>query len=185
MEITMKIDTKFGVVKYVEAVNAIVEGYFDANGKYQPHMGLLNAMCVFYNMCVKESKYDDEIPHNMFDSFDLEALVSDQEFEEAFQNSMEIKAIRLDFANAFRDAIDIVNEKKGSTARIIEVIRIELEKLIQSAGNVMTEENMAIMEKIAKHIKDGNLDVDKFIETYGQSEMFKRLLSSREKNNKK
>lgn len=50
MENTMVIKKDFSVIDYVSLVNGIADEFFDVNGEYQPHLGRLNVMRLFYNI---------------------------------------------------------------------------------------------------------------------------------------
>ena len=62
-ETKFSVKTELNVIDYVSMVNAIVSEYFDEDGTYTPHIGKMNAMRLFYNNCVTDSKYD--IEHNV------------------------------------------------------------------------------------------------------------------------
>ena len=96
----MKVNTYIGMVEYLTMVNEIVLEYFDEDGNYQPQIGILNAMRLFYNECVIESKF--ELPHDITDAMDMEIMVTDDEFVNEFNNAIigDRPGIRFDFANA-------------------------------------------------------------------------------------
>lgn len=83
----MTVKTELGIIGYVSMVDEIVLEYFNADGEYQPHIGMLNAMRLFYNECVKESKFDEQLAHDNIDAMEMEALVADQEFIEAYNRA--------------------------------------------------------------------------------------------------
>lgn len=178
MSNTMAIETNLGVFDYLRVVNELASDFYNEDGDYQPHIGLINAMCVFYNNCVKSSKFDEKFGHEIVDPTEISEVFEDEEFIQAFNVSITITMVRFDFANAFRDAMDIVNTQKNSVNQIYNKIK----KLANDATTVMasmvTKENLDRIDAITDKIKDGTLDVDSFIESYGSSEMFKRTLES-------
>ena len=99
----MVIDVKLSIVDFVSTVNDIVLEYFDADGAYTPHIGLLNAMRVFYNECVKESKFDGDIPHNVADALEMEAIVADEQFIQCFNEALKTDEYSLTFATAYNE----------------------------------------------------------------------------------
>ena len=82
MENTTKlvIDTKLDVATYLFLVDNIALEYFAENGTYQPHIGYLNTIRLFYNTCVKQSQYDNSIPHDFVDMSAVNVLANDDEF---------------------------------------------------------------------------------------------------------
>jgi len=181
MSMTMNIGTKLNMLDYLSIVNEIANEFFNEDGDYQPHIGLINAMCVFYNNCVKSSKFDEKFGHEIVDPTEISEVFEDEEFIQAFNASITVTMVCFDFANAFRDAMDIVNTKKNSVNQIYNKIK----KLANDATTVMasmvTKENLDRIDAITDKIKNGTLDVDAFIESYGSSEMFKRTLESAKK----
>lgn len=173
----MIIDPVLGVIEYLETVNELASGYYDEDGAYQPHIGLVRAMCVFYNRCVKESQFDDLYDHDVIDPTEIGAILSDQEFILEFNRHIQIESVCLNFANAFRDAMDIVNTKKGSMDRILSGIK----KLILQFSEFSTDENMDRIHDIADKFSKGELDVDAFMASYGNSEMMKKMLEEKKK----
>ena len=181
METKMKIETKLSLTDYIATVDSIADGYF-VGGEYKPHMGLIHAMGVFYNVCVQESKYDEEFSGRIISMAEMEVILSDSEFEAAFHAGIEIQQIRLDFANAMRDALDIVNTQKSSVGMITDTVQRGIERLSSLAGTI-TPEQTELLKKIVGYIQDGTLDVDKLLETYGQSALFKKLMAEKKASN--
>ncbi|MCD7891640.1 MAG: hypothetical protein LUG26_07845 [Ruminococcus sp.] len=85
----MTVNTKLSLFDYLAMVENIASEFIDEkSGVYQPHIGQLNAMRLFYNFCVTESKFDDKYEHNIVDAEDMEEIVADEEFIEAFNNAI-------------------------------------------------------------------------------------------------
>lgn len=103
----MVIKKDFSVVDYVSLVNGIVGEFFDSEtGDYQPHIGRLNVMRLFYNECVVESKFD--LPHDFEDALMMDVLVEDEEFINEFNTAIKGDGkMRLDFANAYAEAMEM------------------------------------------------------------------------------
>ena len=181
METKMKIETRLSLTDYIAIVDSIADGYF-VGGEYKPHMGLIHAMGVFYNACVQESKYDIEFNGRIISLAEMEVIFADPEFEAAFHSATEIHMIRLDFANAVRDALDIVNAKKSSVGMITDTVQRGIEK-IAGLADTITPEQTELLKKIVGYIQDGTLDVDKLLETYGQSTLFKKLMAKKKASN--
>ncbi len=182
MDKKMVVNTQLGILKYSEIVNEIANGYFDANGDYQPHFGLFNTMKVFYNECVKESRFDDEFTHDVIDPYDVEKIFTDTEFVETFNKAIVIECVCFDFANAFRDALDIVNTNKASINSAVRKLEKLIDGVVSTISNTITPENLEVVKKLGELLESGDFTVDKFIESYGDSKMFKELLASHKKD---
>lgn len=181
MNNTMVIETKLGMFDYLAVVNELASEFYNEDGDYQPHIGLINAMRVFYNACVKSSKFDQKFDHDVIDPLEISEILEDEEFNQAFNEAITICAIQLDFANAFRDAMDMVNTKKNSAHTLFEKAKKIAQSISSSMAGMMTKENLDRIDAITDKIRDGSLDVDAFIESYGSSEMFQNLLAAKKK----
>ena len=112
----LEVNNKLGIVDYVELVNNLVAEYYDERGEYTPHYGRLNAMRLYYNICVKTDLFD--LPHSITDAMDMEKLIDCEEFLRAFDDAIigqfddEVGYNGISgftFGDAFRDATDSVN----------------------------------------------------------------------------
>lgn len=133
------VETKLGIVEYMTLVEALVDGYFDVDGTYQPQIGIVNAMRLFYNNCVKQSDLDGEVSHQFTDIMLVEKLAANDDFIHAFNDAISNKhEYILDFANAFNDARDIIrkqNEQKTSKAVILPAIQAILAEREKNRGD--------------------------------------------------
>lgn len=166
MENTMVIKKNLSVIDYVTLVNGIVNDFFDAEtGEYTPHIGRLNAMRLFYNECVTDSKFD--LPHDFEDALQMDVLVEDDEFIKEFNAAVVGDGvIRLDFANAYADAMEAVNAKKNSFGNAVNIIRKAIEKASESISSVVTDESLEKLTKIADSVNTNNLSLDSFVKAY-------------------
>lgn len=182
MEKMYTVNVMLGIIKYVNVVNEIVAGYFDDEHSYTPHLGLINAMTVFYNSCVKDgSNVDSE--HSIIDGIeDIDSIFNDSEFLKEFNDAIIVSSIRLDFANAFRDALDIVNTNKNPINTGIQKLKGLIKSVMDSINTSLTPENIGLVEKLKSMLESGEFTVDKFIESYGDSELFQKLLDSNVKD---
>lgn len=159
-EKTMTIETKLSVIEFVSTVNSIALEYFDDAGNYTPHIGLLNAMRVFYNTCVKESKHDTDHPHNIDDAVEIGTIAEDDEFIESFNKAIQTDRYALDFATAYNEAISIVEQKKYTMQNIIDVIKKSLLEIIDNMNDILTPENIENIAKITKSINNNENEAD-------------------------
>lgn len=165
----MKIKDTFNIGEYCSLVDAIVKEFFDSDGEYSPHIGRLNVMRLFYNECVLDSKFD--LPHDFSDALLLDVLVFDEEFISEFNNSLIGDGnIRLDFANAYKEAIDIVNTRKGTLGNAVSVIKKLFSDIVDMINPVLGKDNIENLTKLAENFANGNLTADTIIEVFKNKE---------------
>lgn len=136
------VDTELNVINYISMVEHLASEFFDENGEYTPSFGKLNAMRLFYNNCVKKSEI--ELEHNVTDALSLEGLATNKAFISAFNKAIVGDGrLRLDFANAYKDAIEIVEVKKDSLMSAVNIIKNSLSELIEETKPLLSEENVS------------------------------------------
>lgn len=177
----IKINTNLEMVEYIVLINNMADAFFDDKGNYQPHIGVINAMRVFYNVCVISSDFDDEYPHNIEDLLDMSDIVVDKDFCEAFLKSIN-EAEFFDFGNAYSQVLDIVNSKKNNIGNLGEKIIKYAEKIVESINETMTEDNLEILDKIISKSKDGGLNEKAIVDAYIESERLKEITKKKDKN---
>ena len=177
----MKIDTKLNLVEFVSVTEAIVNGYFDIDGEYMPHLGFANAIRLFYNICVEDSKYDNEIPHDFTDITLVDMLESDDEFMDAFEAAISSGKNRFSFGYAYSSAIDVVTTKRNSFAEGVKSILLYLTEALKG---VMTPENIEATKAIAKDITEGKIDFTKVMTAYGDSSEFTNAIEKEQTDGK-
>lgn len=151
----MKCENNLNLVNYTAIVEAIADGYFDFDGTYQPHIGLMNAMRLFYNNCVVVSAFDEKHPHNISNILDMQEIVDDEEFISEFNNALCGSKYTFDFANAFAAALSIVEVKRSSIGSLINYAKNVLIELSNTLSSVMTQENMDALKAVAGAIGSG------------------------------
>lgn len=176
------VDTELNMIDYMVLVNDMVLEYFNDEGEYQPHIGMLNVMRLFYNVCVKESKFDN--PHDITDAMDMEIIVEDDDFLNAFNDAIigVVPGIRFDFANAYKDAMDIVETKKHSIERGVESIKKLLFSILEVVNPLLTDEHMNMVSKIAENIGNGNINAEAIVDAYGKSQRFQDVINPKEES---
>ena len=140
MNTELIIDTNFNTVDYGVIVEAIVDGYFDDIGEYSPYLGRINTIALFYNFCVKQSKFEEELGHNIKDLIHVNTLIADNEFMSKYDEVMHVAKndFSLTFRGAYDDAIKIIEHRKGNIATVIKFIsdlRLEGTKQIMSIAD--------------------------------------------------
>lgn len=159
-------NTSMSVVDYAILVESMASEFFNLEtGEYQPHLGTLNVMRVFYNTFYRDMEKDDAI----IDALDMNEIVDDEEFIEAFNNAIDsCSGFRLDFANAYRDVIDIVETRKTSVGRMFAGIKNGIEELVEVITPTMDEENINKIFSVVQEIAKGNVNMSKIVKTYGK-----------------
>lgn len=176
MNDNVKVHTDLGIVEYCAIVKSIADGYFDDEFEFVPHFGKLNAMRLFYNICVEDDILGK--PHDISDALEMEDLVKDYEFIKAFRQATEKDdGLSLSFANAYYDAIKIVNTKKGSLNRAVDVIKSVLNNVVDSMGSMFNEENMAKIQKMSEDIASGKLSNESIVEAFGNSDVLNKIVN--------
>lgn len=174
------IDTKLTLIDYISLIDALVDGYFDVDGNYQPHIGMANAMRLFYNLCVKKSIFDNTIPHDFSDIILVEKLASCDEFILQFNNAISLGSIcciDFTFGYAYNQAMEIVQVRNDPMYKMSNDINVFLNSLLSLISNVMTQENIDITRDLANDIKSGKLDFSKIMMAYANSPEFEKAIS--------
>jgi len=185
----METNTKLSVLEYCVVVEAIANGFFTSPAededaetfvpKYSPHYGRLNAMRIFYNVCVTKCKFDEEIPHNVDENFTvLNPVFEDDEFISAFMNGIQVgmSGYGLNFANAFQDAMEMVaNRKQYYNSGVIYLQKV-IKKVKGIFGDLFSEENIGYLSALAENMSNGKISNEGIVEAYGKSEMFKKII---------
>ena len=147
MNSIFEVNTKLSILDYWTIVENIAKEFItEDDGTYQPHVGRLNAMRLFYNYCVKKSKFDEIYKHAITNASDMEELVSDSEFIEEFNKAISnISFIEYNFGNAYNDALDIVNTNKTSIGRAVNIISAAANKIIDNLSSSLSEDKLQIV----------------------------------------
>lgn len=166
--------TNLDISEFVLIVDNIVSGFFDEDGKYTPHIGTLNSMCLFWNYYVTSS--DCELGHNIEDASEMELLVSDNDFIKAYNDAVLYKGEqKLDFANAYYNAQLIVENKKNSFERVIENAEKMIFDLLEKIAPMFSEDNLAKIEKIGKDIAKGKISNETIAQAAINSGLIKNI----------
>lgn len=172
---TFKVNTTLGIIDYVTIVESMVNEYFNDDGDYVPQIGILNIMRLFYNECVLECKFD--VPHTISDALDMEVFINDEEFIEAFNLAIQFNGvIAIDFANAYKDAMDIVSVKKSSVDNAVRKIKVMFADIVSKISDTLTPENIDKITKISENIANGKITNEAIVDAFGKSEMFSKIL---------
>lgn len=127
----MKIDTNFGIQEYLSVVSEIVDGFFDDDGNYIPHIGRLAVMEVFFNHCVKEHDFTLQEPSED-NPYPINAVFTNEGFLKEYEHALALPEdrndTRINFRNAYWDAMEIVSDKRCNSIRTVNLIASFVEK---------------------------------------------------------
>lgn len=156
----IKNNIEFDIVNYTNIVNNIADEFFDEKGEYTPHVGKLYAMSVFYNECVVEDGNKTKID----DILQVQPLIRDRKFVNAFNKTIKkTSQIRLNFANAYRDALDIVNHRRASFNNAVNIIKNSINDVVDKMNSAMSEDSLSKMAELAQNITNGNLNINSIL----------------------
>ena len=159
-----KINDNLDIVTYGAAVREIADKFFDGDGNYAPHIGKANAMVVFYNYFVAESKFTEMSA----EEFTTDLFFSDEEFLSEYNKALkDCEEVRFNFGNAYKDAIDIVNTRKTSIGRAVEQFEKAIVNLAAKASPIFSEETRDKIEKISNDVAKGDLSAESVIKAIG------------------
>ena len=160
-----KINDNLDIVTYGAAVREIADKFFDGDGNYAPHIGKANAMVVFYNYFVAESKFA-EMPA---EEFTTDLFFSDEEFLSEYNKALKDCAeVRFNFGNAYKDAIDIVNTRKSSIGRVVEQFEKAIVNLAAKVSPIFSNETIDKIAKISDDVAKGDLSAESVVKALGK-----------------
>lgn len=155
------------IITYSAAVREIAEKFFDEDGNYTPQFGRANAIGVFFNRFVDIvslesyfSDYDGEIDVNLFLANEDCLTV----YNTALRNGAEY---RLNFANAYADAMDIVKTQNSTFGGAVNMLMNGISKLADKVSPIFTEDNIDKLSKIADDIAKGDLSAESVVKALG------------------
>lgn len=173
----VEVKTTLSIIDYVTIVDAIVTEFFNEDGEYTPHIGKLNAMRLFYNECITDNRF--ELPHDITDALQMEVLVENDEFITAFDKAIKFEQNSVfSFANAYKDALSIVEVKKTSINQVASTVKSIFVKIVDSIVPMFTEENIQRLEQISNEIASGKISNQSIIDALGNSDIFKKIVEN-------
>lgn len=155
------------IVTYSAAVNEIAKKFFDEDDNYTPQFGRANAVGVFFNRFVDIvsleayfADYDGEINIDLF--------LADENCLNVYNEALKIGAgYRLNFANAYADAIEIVKTKNTTIGGAVELFKSAISKIADKINPIFTDDNIAKLEKISENVAKGDLSPDAVVKALG------------------
>lgn len=163
------------IIIYSAAVQAIVEKFFDDDNNYTPHFGRTNAVAVFFNYFVDGVSLDSYFADYDGD-IDVDFLVANEDclaiYNETLNNN---DTFKLNFGNAYKDALDIVNQRNSSMGNVIDNIQKAISMIADKISPVFSGNNLERLTEIAKDVSSGNLSAESIVNAYGNSKRIKDI----------
>lgn len=170
----LKLIESVDLLTYVQAVNDIVEKYFDEDGNYTPHLGRANSVGVLFNYFVDEESMNAKFPESD-EQLDVQLLLQDAECMALYEKATLGKGrYDLDFANAMSDALDIINTRKTSLRYSFEILLNALSDMLDKFSSTLDESNVAKISEIVNKISQGNIG-EKIMDKYEKSGRIEKI----------
>ena len=144
----MKFNNNLSLEDYVAVVEAIADGFFNENGEYVPHIGRMVTLMVFCDYCMKESAFSD------VENPDMDVIYANKVIMGAYKKALYISDDELCFANAYSDAMEIVEYRKNSLTQATQLFA----GIIKQS---LSPNNLAKLYELSdrfKEISEGNKD---------------------------
>lgn len=169
----MKINKELELMQYMMVVEEISNNFFDNEAnEYLPYIGELNAMRVFFNNCVVIENEEYVYPMETHD--DMVEIVKDGYFLEAYNAAIKDNGFRkLDFANAYKDAKDIVEYRKGSIQSLTRSIESIFMNFMNEFKGSFTDDKLAQIGNIVEQIGNGKITEQAIVDAYGNSDHYR------------
>ena len=178
----MIVDTKLNLLSYMEIVESLVNNAMEM-GDYKAYATTLFSMALFYNYCVKDSRFDLE--HDIDDILEVEILADDEKFIEEYTKAIRGDGmVRLDFANAVKDAEKTIELKMNSVSSIIDSIKNGVEEIGETFNGLLNDEMLNKFNDFAKltklDTKSGKANLKEVVkETYEKSGRIKDIANGK------
>lgn len=157
------------IVSYSAAINEIVSKFYDEDGNYTPHFGRINSVGVFFNYFVNPTSLeayfaDYEKPAEIDD------LIADEYCMKVYNGALKrTMDYRLNFANAYIDAMDIVKTRNSAIGGLVDLLGKEMEKIADKIAPIFNEKTIDKIVKISDNVSKGKLSADSIVEAVGKT----------------
>lgn len=173
----MKFKNKFNINEYIQVVNEIADGFFDIEtGEYYPHMGEIQAMCIFYNHCAELERTDPINVHPITMLEDMQVLLNIEEFVKRYNRMTTEKGrFKLDFTNAYNAAMEIVRHRNNDATAITIAIEKGVRNALKALGEMFSVDDVKSFMGIASQIADNGDIGEAIVKAYENSNRFTSL----------
>lgn len=142
---------------YIRTVEKIVNEHFDDEGSYVPHIGKGFVMTLFYDTCVKCEHLANKLLNCKTEVDFVDVLANDSQFMSAFNEYLYPfpNDYKLNFANAYSDAMDMIEDKRSSASRMTSMIESILNGFTDRVAPALTKENLDAVKQITTNMTGG------------------------------
>ena len=175
----LTIDTNLNIYDYVSTIEELVNEYYDEEGNYVPHYGELNAMRLFYNLCVKDDIAG--ISHDITEATQLEPIITNKTFLSAYRNGLLIASDGnpLTFASAAAKANEIVFVRNNSFGSVVSAIKWAVKDIEEKLGMASSEtinDIIAAADKLSDAMTESGIDSNSIVEAVGTSKNIQNIV---------
>lgn len=149
----MKYNVKYPLTaeEYGIVISIIADGYFNDEGEFDPTAGMLNTMYAFYKFCYKKDDSDIDTAEKM-----AEIAEQDGNFLFAYNDALDCDVYVFNFANAYREATELISYRKESAVLVLNKIKA----MIESASKYLSDLTAEKMDEISNTFKDAGVSVN-------------------------
>lgn len=144
----MYLTKKFNPLTYLQLVETLVSDYFNDEGEYVPHLGRISSMLTFG----AEFGYLTDENASLNEAADF---ISNDQFISEYEDALLDKG-GLTFGSAMVDALEIVEERKSGTNRLLTLLTKFMEEATEKLAEFVNYGNIETISKIASAM--GNTD---------------------------
>lgn len=167
---------RFTITEYYLIVNTIVDGFFGDDGSYTPHIGDMVAMLTFFNECVM-NKHDIIDADRIDDVLEADELFANDEFISSFNEAIYFDGdIKYDFANAFKNAMEIVANKNNSIPLALNNVMNSISEIVETTNEMLTEENINKLTDFANAVAQSNFNAKSVADAFATTDAFQKIL---------
>ena len=145
----MTVNNFLNMFDYVLVTESIADGYFNENGDYTPHYGMLNTMRVFYNYCVELDQTETEHKNDIISAVEFNDIVKDADFQKAFYTAMyDENDVCFRFRDAYDAAMEMVEYRKGNIMIAVDYMKKIAGVLLDALEQIDVEELARMLDKV-------------------------------------
>lgn len=157
------------IVTYSAAVNEIARKFFDEEDNYTPHFGRANSIGVFFNRFVDITSLEEYF-ENYEGEIDIDLFLSNEDCLKVYNEALkDCGNYRLNFANAYADALDIVKTRNSTLYGVSKMLKNGFEKIVNEINPIFADENIEKLSKLAEDVSKGDLSADAIVKAYGKN----------------
>lgn len=137
--------------EYGIVISIIADGYFSDEGEFDPTAGMLNSMYAYYKFCYMKDDAEIDTAEKM-----AEIAESDSNFLLAYNDALDCDAYVFNFANAYREAVELIAYRKESAVLVLNKIKA----IIESASKYISDLTAKKVDELSNTFKDAGVTVN-------------------------